>query len=144
MESRLKFKTKISITFIFVVLIVFFCLTQFNNLLNGDFLNKISWIIYGITLVYIFIFNLFFTRSFELDITDFKVRYVFFLRSPKTYNIDDIDSVKAIRQKGKGVATLTIKIKGKEITFYHFLISEKSIKELISRFKDINIDASIK
>ena len=144
MKSGLKFKTRVSIPYILAILLSFLCITQINDFMNGDFFNKTTWLIYGMILMDVFIFNLFFVRSFELQTTFLKVRYSLFFRSPKIYNISDITYVKAIFLRGKGVIpSLKIRYNNKEITHYYFLISKKSINKLIATLKEMNVDAII-
>ncbi len=146
MKSGLKFTTKISILYILAILLGFLCITQINDFVHGNFFNKTSWFIYGMILTYIFIFNLFFVWSFELQTSYLKVRYSIFFRSPKIYNISEIVYVKAIYLRGKGVIpSLKIRLRNNEITIthYYFLISKKSINELIATLKEMNVNASI-
>jgi hypothetical protein len=144
MKSELKFKTRASIPYILSIILVFFFITQINNFIDRDFFNRTSWLIYGVILIYVYIFNLFFIWSFELHSTYLKVRYSLFLRSSKIYDIKDILYVKVFKGRGKGIIpSLKIGMKDKNVTHYFFLISNRSINELVIALKDLSIEVSV-
>jgi hypothetical protein len=104
--------------------------------------------VYFIIIICVFIFSLFFVWSFEIFPSHLRVKYnplLFFLK-PKTYNIDDIGSVVIINISGKGMLpNILIKLKNNEIKIkhYYFLISTKSLNEMIATLSAMNVNASI-
>jgi len=147
MKDEIIFKSKFSFSYLLSILVVFLFLTQVNCFINKDFFNKIAWLNYGMIITGIYIFNLFFTSSFEISSDYLKVKFppILFSLRPKIYKISDIDYVKIIYMMGKGIVpSISIKLKNKEliIRHYYFLISKKSIKEMFLVLKDRNINVS--
>jgi hypothetical protein len=148
MDNEIKFKSKISLLYILSILGIFLVITQINTFIRGDYFNKTAWLIYCILIIYVFIFNLFFSWSFEITSIYFKVKFspfLFFLKA-KLYKISDIDYIKIIYLRGKGVLPyISIKLLNREtiIKHYYFLISKKSIKEMFCTLKDLDINVTI-
>jgi hypothetical protein len=144
MRNDMIFKTRISYSYILSILVISFFATQLYSFIKKDFFNKTSWWIFGFLMVYVFIFNLLFVWSFELHSTYIKVNYSFFLRPAKLYSINDIAYIRINYVRGKfSWPILKIKIKDKEIIHNIFIISKKSLRCMISRLKEMNVDANI-
>jgi len=147
MEGEIIFKSRISYSHILWILAVFLFITQVNCFINKDFFNKTAWLIYGMLIMWAYIFNLFFTSSFEVTSDYLKVKFpsILFFLKPKIYMFCDIEFAKIVYLRSKvEVPYISIKFKNKEliVNHFYFLISKKSIKEMVLILNDQNVNVS--
>ena len=149
MGGELIFKTKFSFLFLLYTLAAVFFVMQLNCFIHKDFFNKTVWLDYGMFLIGVNIFSLFFTSSIEIYSDYFKVKFpsILFFLKPKIYMIDNIDFVKIVHVRGRGIMPyISFKLKDKEmiINHYYWFISEKSIKEMFLILKNLNVNVSFR
>jgi len=147
MNDEIKFKTKFSYSYLIYILVAFFVASQISYFIDKDFFNKTAWLNYGKLMTGAFIFNLFFTSSFEIssDYLKLKLFPLLFFLKPKIYKISDIDYIKIVHLRGNVlIPYISIKLKGKEsIKIHYYLsISKNSIEEMFLILKCANINVS--
>jgi hypothetical protein len=144
----MKYKTRISFLNILSIYGGFFLITQTKCFINRDFFNKTAWIIYASIIIYFYILNLFFARSFEISATYLMVKFpiLLFFKKSKIYYLNEISFIKIIHKTGRGsIPFLTIRLKNSNslIKHYYFLISKRSIIEMVALLNKMNTDARI-